>query len=171
MPLAIGAALGSKLVSPRLLLAGVLASCIADADVIAFSFGIPYASEFGHRGFTHSLGFALCLGAGAAGAADYLRSGRRAAFGFVSLSAVSHPLLDAITNGGLGVAIAWPLSDARWFAPWQPLEVSPIGLRGFLSGRGIEVVLSEIVWVWLPLLVIAVSVRSLRRYRSERPQP
>jgi inner membrane protein len=28
---------------------------LPDLDVLAFSFGIPYGSRFGHRGFSHSL--------------------------------------------------------------------------------------------------------------------
>src|SRR4051812_20335961 len=32
---------------------------LPDVDVLAFSLGIPYRSRFGHRGFTHSLAFAL----------------------------------------------------------------------------------------------------------------
>jgi len=34
---------------------------IPDADVIAFRFGIPYESMLGHRGFSHSIIFALII--------------------------------------------------------------------------------------------------------------
>ena len=33
-----------------------------DLDVLAFAFGIPYAHDFGHRGATHSIAFALMWG-------------------------------------------------------------------------------------------------------------
>ena len=36
---------------------------VPDLDVIAFTLGIPYAHPLGHRGFLHSLLFALLLGA------------------------------------------------------------------------------------------------------------
>ena len=70
-------------------------------------------------------------------------------------------MLDALTNGGLGVALAWPWSDARFFAPWQPIKVSPIGI-GFFSARGLDVMRSELTWVWLPAMVVAVAARAIR---------
>ena len=36
---------------------------LPDADVVAFAFGIPYASEFGHRGASHAIVTALIVGA------------------------------------------------------------------------------------------------------------
>ena len=56
----------------------------------------------------------------------------------------SHALLDTLTNGGLGCALLWPFCDARFFAPWRPLPVAPIG-RAFLSTRGLRVAVAEIV--------------------------
>jgi inner membrane protein len=134
---------------------------LPDADVIAFSFGIPYASMLGHRGFTHSVAFALFT---ALLALIWLRPtrARRLAVGALLLvAAVSHPLLDALTNGGLGVALLWPWSDARWFAPWRPVAVSPIGAH-FFGPRGVTVLLSEMLWIWLPLACTVLMVRSRR---------
>jgi inner membrane protein len=68
-----------------------------------------------------------------------------------------HPLLDAFTDGGLGVALLWPWSHERIFASWRPIEVSPIG-AGFFSLRGIEVLWSELKWVVLPTLLLAVPL-------------
>ena len=62
VPLAIGVVAGSRRIPRRLLEFGVLASILPDADVLAFQFGIPYASMFGHRGFSHSIFFALLVG-------------------------------------------------------------------------------------------------------------
>ena len=56
--------------------------------------------------------------------------------------ALSHPLLDAMTDGGLGVALLWPFSNERFFAPWTPIPVSPIGAR-MLSRRGLYVLAVE----------------------------
>lgn len=67
-------------------------------------------------------------------------------------SGVSHAVLDALTDGGLGVMMFYPFSESRFFFPWQPLRVSPIGLQGFLRGWG-PVVLSE-----LPVCVIAMAL-------------
>lgn len=58
--LALAALLGGRL-STRMLLFGILCAVLPDADVIGFRFGISYADAFGHRGFSHSLAFALLM--------------------------------------------------------------------------------------------------------------
>jgi inner membrane protein len=118
---------------------------------------VRYGSTFGHRGFTHSIVFALLL---AAVAALLLRPERRA-FAFVFVCTLSHPLLDALTNGGRGVAFFSPFSNHRYFFPWRPIAVSPIGRFD------VGVFLSELTWVWLPAIAVAVMARipqSIDRY-------
>ncbi len=154
VPLALALALGRERVPPRLLLAGIAASMLPDADVIGFRWGVAYGDALGHRGATHSLAFALALGALAAALAARLRSRAGQAFAFVAASAASHGLLDMLTNGGLGVALWWPLSSERLFFPDTPIEVSPIGLRRFLGPAGAAVLASELRWVWLPALAL-----------------
>jgi len=83
-----------------------------------------------------------------------LRATAAQAFAFVGLAAMSHPLLDMLTDGGLGVAIAWPLSAQRYFFPWHPIHVSPIGMR-FFSAHSWPVIASELGWVWLPVGLLA----------------
>ncbi len=75
---------------------------------------------------------------------------------FVFVCAASHPLLDAMTSGGLGVALAWPWSEQRFFAPWRPIRVSPFAPQ-FFSARGVATLLSELRWVWLPLATAVVA--------------
>ncbi|KRG38220.1 metal-dependent hydrolase [Stenotrophomonas geniculata] len=75
---------------------------------------------------------------------------------FVFICAASHPLLDAMTSGGLGVALAWPWSEQRFFAPWRPIRVSPFAPQ-FFSARGIATLFSELRWVWLPLASAVVA--------------
>jgi len=65
-----------------------------------------------------------------------------------------------MTDGGLGCALFWPFSAARFFAPWTPLPVAPIG-RAFLSARGARVAAMETV-VLLPLLLYAFWPRRSR---------
>jgi inner membrane protein len=149
VPLALGLGLGARRIPRRLLVAGVMASMLPDLDVAAFALHIPYAHAFGHRGASHSLFFALLLGLLALAAARWLGSSKRSAFLFVFVAAASHGLLDMLTNGGLGVALWWPGSEQRLFFPWQVIEVSPIGPR-FFSGRGLEVLRSEFLWIWIP---------------------
>ena len=78
------------------------------------------------------------------------------------LATVSHGLLDALTNGGLGVAFFSPFDTTRYFFPFRPIQVSPIGAH-FFSARGISVVQSELLWVWLPCVAFAIVAFSFRR--------
>ena len=165
VPLAIAAALGQKVIGPRLLLAGVAGSIVPDLDVIAFRFGIAYGDIAGHRGITHSLAFAAVLGLIALAAARPLQCSRSAAFWFVTVCTASHGLLDMLTNGGHGIALLWPMTDERYFFPLQVIEVSPIGIRPLLSERGLRVLSSELVCVWLPALAVAATAYALRRRR------
>ena len=162
VPLAIGVALGAGIVSPRLLLAGIVGCILPDADVIAYGLGAPYASAFAHRGFTHSIFFALLCGAVAAFFAPSLKSRRWIAFTFVSVATASHGLLDAFTTGGPGIAFFWPFANERYFMPVQIILVSPIGIARFFSERGASVLLSELKWVWLPSLALAVAFYRIR---------
>jgi inner membrane protein len=157
-PLAMRLGFGKLAIPGRLLFAGLLASILPDLDVLAFRLHIPYSHVLGHRGFSHSLLFALGLATLAVAGASLLRSSRPLAFIFVGLAALSHPLLDMITNGGLGVALWWPWSSARVFAPWQVIEVSPLSLHRLLGPRGIAVIESELLWVWLPALLAGLAL-------------
>lgn len=159
VPLALAAGLGTARVPARLLAAGIAASMLPDVDVIAFRLGIPYASDLGHRGFSHSIVFAIAIGLLVAAAHRALRATFGWTLGVVALAMASHGLLDACTNGGLGVALLWPWSGERYFAPLRPIQVSPIGLQALLSGQGIEVLRSEVLWVWLPAGALALALR------------
>ncbi|MCL2524125.1 MAG: metal-dependent hydrolase [Betaproteobacteria bacterium] len=168
VPLMLGAVAGRRRISGRLLAAGAIAAMLPDADAIGFVLHVPYAAAFGHRGATHSLLFALLLAALAALCHRPLRTTPwRGAF-FVGLAALSHPLLDACTNGGLGVELWWPFSEQRWFAPFRPIIASPLGPR-FFSARGWQVMQSEFLWIWLPAAVLAafIAVWRLIRWRSQ----
>lgn len=148
VPLALRRVFGE--LPPRVIAAGIIGSVLPDIDVIGFRFHIPYGSTFGHRGFTHSIVFALLC------AAMFVR--RRNAFLFVFLATLSHPILDAMTNGGRGVAFLSPFSNHRYFLPWRPIQVSPIG------AIDVSVLLSELRWVWLPCGAVALVAAVTRRW-------
>jgi membrane-bound metal-dependent hydrolase YbcI (DUF457 family) len=57
----------------------------------------------------------------------------------------SHGVLDAMTDGGLGIAFFAPFDNTRYFFPFRPVKVSPIGLS-FFSARGLDVIWSELLW-------------------------
>ena len=170
VPLAIGLGLGARAIPPRLLLAGVIACILPDADVLAFKLGIPYEHAFGHRGFSHALLTAVLTGALAALAAPWFGAARWKVLLFVAACMASHGLLDMLTDGGLGVALLWPASERRFFFPWHGIEVSPLRLERILSGRGLEVALSELRWIWLPAtatcLALHFGVRPLFKGKS-----
>lgn len=162
VPLAAGFAVGPGRLPPRLVVAGMIASMVPDADVLAFALGIPYADAFGHRGASHSLLFAAVVASLAALLHRRLHAGALRTWMWLFACAASHPLLDAFTDGGLGVALFWPWADTRLFAPWRPIEVSPIGV-GFFARRGLDVLLSELRWIWLPLAALASLGYTVRR--------
>jgi inner membrane protein len=161
VPLAIGFGLGSGAISGRLLLAGIAASIAPDLDVYI----AHYWSAIAHRGITHTPIAAALGGLCAALIARALRTTPLKAFLFVFVCLLSHPLLDMCTNGGSGIPLFWPLDDERYFMPWTPIEVSPLGIRRFFSERGVEVLTSEIVWVWLPGLAAGAALWFMRRVR------
>jgi inner membrane protein len=162
IPLALKFGLGKARVSRRLLLVSMFASVLPDIDVWAFAFGIPYESQWGHRGFTHSLGFAVLLGLACSIFSGHLRCSRSIAFFMVFAAVASHALLDAATNGGLGCELLWPFSHERHFFPWTPIQVSPLGVERFFSDWGIAVLKSEFVWVWLPSMFFVVSMSAVQ---------
>ena len=139
-------------------------SVAPDLDVVTFAFGVPYEHVLGHRGLTHSLLVAVAAGLLACLLTGLEPRGRAAAV-FATVTA-SHGLLDAMTDGGLGVAFLAPFDDRRFFLPFRPIEVSPIGARAFVSARGLEVLASELLWVWLPVAAVVtigwLAIRSRR---------
>jgi inner membrane protein len=141
-----------------------------DLDVIGLWLGVPYEHPLGHRGFSHSIAFGLLLGLVAFPFAQRLNAAPHIVFLFITLSTISHGVLDAMTNGGLGVAFLWPFSDKRFFLPWRPLYVSPTEIGAFLSPRGLRwltrIVISELVVIWLPAIGVYYFAR--RKPKSKR---
>ena len=129
-----------------------------------FGLGVPYDDLFGHRGFTHSFFFAGLVALAVTGLLRNKIGGRdllRALVCIVAATA-SHGILDALTNGGLGVAFFAPFERARYFFPVRPILVSPIGLTAFLTGRGLSVLASEMIWVWPASICVLLWARLAR---------
>lgn len=164
VPLALGIGLGEQRIPSRLLAAGVLVSMLPDADVILFRFGATYDGPWAHRGFSHSVGFAIFLGLFAALAMRRFAP-TLVTFGFVASSAASHGLLDMLTNGGHGIAFLWSLSDHRYFFNWRPIQVSPLAASRFAT-RAAAVAKTELMWVWLPGIAVAAGLRFVFARRS-----
>jgi inner membrane protein len=153
---------------------GVLLSVAPDVDVIGFHFGVRYGDVLGHRGLTHSFLFAALL----AGLVSFALAGQkhvswRRLFVFFFLAVASHGILDALTNGGLGVAFFSPFTNARFFFPFHPIEVSPIGMDRFFSAKGVAVVKSEAKWLAVPsaiVFMVATFVRGFKRKHGSIPK-
>ncbi|MDO8828031.1 MULTISPECIES: metal-dependent hydrolase, partial [Gammaproteobacteria] len=58
VPAVLYACFKSETLNLKLFLLAAVCAVFPDIDIIGFKFGIPYGSQWGHRGFTHSLVFA-----------------------------------------------------------------------------------------------------------------
>ena len=165
---AISAAFYRPGVAKRVWIVGIVCSMLPDIDLIGFRFGIHYGDFWGHRGFTHSLVFAALLAAILTVVMWQMRAqiSRLALFSYLFLATASHGLLDAMTNGGMGIAFFSPFDNHRYFFPWRPIRVSPIGVTRFFSYRGVAVLRAELLWVWLPSVLVIASVMIAARLRT-----
>jgi len=156
----------------RICVVGAVCSVIPDLDVMSFRFGIRYGDFWGHRGFTHSFLFAALL-ASAAILVCFRQVqpglGRLPIWIYFFLATASHGFLDALTDGGLGVAFFSPFDNTRYFLPWRPIVVSPISVTRFFSDRGVAVLQSELLWIWIPAGLLAILMFVLKNVlkRSE----
>ena len=141
----------------------IVCSALPDVDVIGFHFGVKYGDLWGHRGMTHSILFAVLIGI----AAGVFLGGSRAEITRQSillfLITCSHGVLDAMTDGGLGVAFFSPFDATRYFLPWRPILVSPLSASRFFTTRGMSIVLNELVVVWVPMVVLGLVLYTVRR--------
>lgn len=145
-------------------------ACVPDLDVIAFAFGIPYEHPFGHRGISHSLAFAVLLGVGGtlwlSRRLTLTGKARAQLFLLLTLATGSHGVFDAMTNGGLGIAFFAPFDNGRYFLPWRPLVVPPIGILPMFSNWGLAVVVSELLYIGVPSAALVLAARLARLRRS-----
>ena len=141
---------------------------LPDADVIGYRWlYIPTYEFFGHRGFFHSPAFAALLSL----LVVCIFYRREEIFSktwwtyilYFFLLTASHGVLDAFTNGGNGIALLSPFTNERYFFPWTPIEVSPLSINGFLSQRGLTVLISEMIWIWAPCLLFIIFLELKRR--------
>ena len=166
--LGIGACFYRPGIPKRVWALGALCAAIPDVDVIGFALGVDYGDPFGHRGFTHSLFFAALLALAVVGMVfprGVPKLSRFSLWAYFSLATASHGFLDAMTNGGLGVAFFAPFDNSRYFLPWRPIQVSPIGVTNFGADGGLSVFPSEFLWIWLPSAML-VMIMLLARHQE-----
>lgn len=147
----------------RVALLASVCAVFPDIDSIGFLLGVPYQHPWGHRGMTHSLLFATVLAAVVTTLA--LRDARPrmlASWLLLTLVTASHGLLDAMTDGGLGIAFFAPFDNQRYFLPWRPIRTSPIHPGLFFVGRGWDIIVNEARWVWGPVVVSGLGLAAAR---------
>jgi inner membrane protein len=163
--LAIGTVFQGKQTPARYWVLGATLAALPDLDGIGFWLGVPYESTFGHRGFSHSILFAAM--AAALGLLAFrgraFEAERTRIWTYLFLATASHGVLDAMTSGGGGVAFFAPVVNERYFFPWRPILVSPMSIRRFFSERGVRILASELVFVWIPAGLVALTAYVIRR--------
>lgn len=168
--LALGKIASPRVITRPVLLTGAVCAIVPDLDVVGFSIGIHYADLWGHRGMTHSLFFAGLLSA--ALVAGFYRDRTKAAqlwiFVYLFLCTASHGVLDAMTDGGLGIAFFSPFDPTRYFFPFRPVAVSPIGIADFLTGEAFRIMASEIIWIWIPTISALLVFQGFQHVRWNR---
>lgn len=145
----------------------IVCALLPDADVIGFALGVPPASLWGHRGLSHSLCFAfvlsLCVVALVLRECPiFSRQWWAYVLYFFAVTA-SHGVLDAMTDGGQGIAFFAPFDTTRYFFPWRPVRVSPISIKAFFSAWMQQILGTECVFIWLPATLLCAAARAWRR--------
>jgi len=167
--IAIGSGFSKSIKNWKFWFLGIFCAILPDVDVISFSLGIPYSHTFGHRGFTHSFLFAFLIGLFLT--VIFYRKNTLSLKGggyilFFTLCTASHSILDAMTDGGLGVAFFSPFDNSRYFFPWRPIKVSPIGASNFFSEWGKRVLISEFIWIGIPGMILIIFNNLLKKIKS-----
>jgi inner membrane protein len=125
----------------RFWIAGAACAMVPDLDWAGAPFGLHYEVFLGdHRGFTHSLLFAVLFGSAVVWLffrAPKWRETRLRIWLYLMLATASHGFLDAFTSYGEGVAFLSPFSSERFFAPWRPFGTGGpfVGIRGFVMNE------------------------------------
>jgi inner membrane protein len=140
-------------------------SMLPDADVFLVALGVPDSGPLGHRGASHSLGFALL------GALVCALVARRVGWPVLrtalagGLALASHAGLDALGAGGRGLMLLWPVSFTRFHSPWRIFPDAPRGLK-LLSQAGLFELCAELV-IFSPLTLYALwpQIRARRQHR------
>jgi inner membrane protein len=149
---------------PLAVVFGMLLSILPDIDVVAFKAGIPYGHMFGHRGFSHSILFAFLVSLLVAFAVKQSKLSKNLlVWLYLFICAVSHGLLDAITNGGLGVGFFIPFSSERYFFEYRPIKVSTLSFDRFINGKGPAVLQNEFLYIWIPAFLLLLALYFLKK--------
>nr|WP_321235866.1 metal-dependent hydrolase [uncultured Psychroserpens sp.] len=150
--------------SKLLVFLAIGSAILPDLDVLAFNFGINYVHPLGHRGFTHSILFAVIW----SGLLSFFfgKTKKRMFMMVLFLSTLSHGLLDAMTTGGRGVGFFIPFENSRHFFPFRIIKVSPIGIEEFFSEWGFRVILSELKYIAIPCAIVLFALYTFKASKT-----
>jgi len=146
--------------------AGLFAAAPDLDTVTMFVLHIPRSSIFAHRGIFHSPAFLIVAAAIAAALVARNRSWPLLAAVWAA-AAITHPLLDMLTDGGTGVMLLFPFSEERMFFAWRPIRVSPLGILRFFDHAG-AILQSEMPFDALALMLGVMLRRTLKAVRHAR---
>ncbi len=170
---ALGKTLAPEKMPMRFWVLTAMCTLLPDVDIIGFYFGIRYNDAFGHRGFFHSLTFAVLLSLVVVSLAFRTepRSSRRwGLIAFFFIVAASHGFLDSMTDKGMGVGFIIPFDNTRYFMPWRPVYAAPMKISRFFSYAGMEVLAREIIWIWIPISLFHAGVELYRKKNKFLPR-
>ena len=145
-----------------------LCAVLPDLDAIGRPFGSVGLESIagGHRGFTHSMVFALAFGAVVAW--SFFRGNewdetRGRLWLCFALATATHGVLDALNTKGEGVKFLSPFSDDRFTFPWQPIDpyATPAGANVL-----VRLFANELLWVALPCALLVGVLTLVRRARA-----
>jgi inner membrane protein len=145
----------------RLDVIAVLVSIWPDLDYATLPFEVRPNDLLGHRGLTHSLFVAIAVGLVAS--LLFPKSARRRIAPLLVLVALSHPIIDAMTAGDLGVALFWPITRARFSFPFSLVATCPVGLDEWLGYWGLLTIANEALYIVMPLALAVAYARSPER--------
>ena len=130
-----------------------LFGAVPDLDTwIMLALEIPRGTLFSHRGIFHSPCFLTLLALAIAAVVARHRGPTLPLAALWACAAITHPLLDMLTDGGSGVMLLVPFSTERLFFPWRPIRVSPLSIARFFDRAG------EILWSELPFCAAAIAL-------------
>lgn len=150
----------------------IICAILPDIDVLTRYFGVPYGHMLGHRGFFHSIMFVLMT------AFIVVTTGFReikhlskewwSYVAYFFLIGLSHIILDAMTSGGMGVGLFMPFDSARHFLPYRPIRASPFRIISFFESDGMQILVSELIWIWIPSVAIIIIIWFIKKHKSSK---
>ena len=136
----VGATLAAACHFPwKLWVVGVASALLPDLDAAGYWLGVPYGTFWGHRGFTHSIVFAVL--------ASGLFARWISCWTGMSLDLLccrhAFPWHSGCHDGWWAGSGLSPMDQNRYFLPIRTIHVAAMSLRGLLGPHGLDVLASE----------------------------